>query len=124
MESLLPLDVIASALAIYLLAQILRRKPRLPPGPPGYPIIGNIFDIPQNEGWIVYKDMSRIYDSEILHFNMAGTSVIVVNSFDIARELFEKRSSIYSDRPRFPMMNELYATGQWEDSGLATHGGS
>ncbi|ESK94724.1 cytochrome p450 [Moniliophthora roreri MCA 2997] len=107
MESLLPLDVIASALAIYLLAQILRRKPRLPPGPPGYPIIGNIFDIPQNEGWIVYKDMSRIYDSEILHFNMAGTSVIVVNSFDIARELFEKRSSIYSDRPRFPMMNEL-----------------
>ncbi|KAK7049828.1 hypothetical protein VNI00_005258 [Paramarasmius palmivorus] len=107
MGTLLPLDFIAVALAIYFLAQIVRRRPRLPPGPKGYPIIGNIFDVPQTEGWTVYKQMSDFYNSDILHFNMAGTSVIVINSFEIARELFEKRSSIYSDRPRFPMMNEL-----------------
>ena len=32
----------------------------------------------------------------------------MINSPDIAYELFEKRSSIYSDRPEFPMITDLY----------------
>ena len=36
----------------------------------------------------------------IIGMNVVGRSVIVINSLDIARELFEKRSSIYSHRPR------------------------
>ncbi|KAJ7920178.1 cytochrome P450 [Mycena leptocephala] len=37
-------------------------------------------------------------DSDIIHLNLAGTSVIVLSSFKAMEELFEKRSSIYSDR--------------------------
>jgi len=33
--------------------------------------------------------------------------MVVVNSADVAYELFEKRSSIYSDRSEFPMLNDL-----------------
>ena len=34
--------------------------------------------------------------------------MIVINSQDVAFDLFEKRSSIYSDRCDFPMINDLY----------------
>jgi hypothetical protein len=71
-------------------------------------------------------DSLRIFlGSDIIHFNIFGSSVIVVNSAETARELFEKRSVIYSDRlvhivyrniilltgqprPRMPMLNEMY----------------
>jgi hypothetical protein len=33
----------------------------LPPGPKGYPLIGNIFDIPVEKPWLVYKDWCKIY---------------------------------------------------------------
>ncbi|KAF5343220.1 hypothetical protein D9758_013396 [Tetrapyrgos nigripes] len=81
-----------------------RRLRRLPPGPPGYPIIGNIFDIPPKREWVTYRDMSRKYGSDIIHLDLLGTPLIVVNSLKAATELFEKRSSNYSDRPRFTML--------------------
>lgn len=28
---------------------------RLPPGPPGLPFVGNIFDVPKENEWIVYR---------------------------------------------------------------------
>lgn len=37
-------------------------------------------------------------ESDIIYLNLAGTLVIVVNSAQAAHDLFEKRSSLYSDR--------------------------
>ncbi|KAF5308977.1 hypothetical protein D9758_018491 [Tetrapyrgos nigripes] len=45
--------------------------------------------------------------SDIIHLDLLGTPLIVVNSLKAATELFEKRSSNYSDRPRFTMLFEL-----------------
>ena len=39
-------------------------------------------------------------DSEIVHATAFGTHIIVLNSAKAVHELFEKRSSIYSDRCR------------------------
>lgn len=66
--------------------------------------------------------------SDIIHLNIAGSSLVVVDTAEAANELFDKRSSIYSSRyvlipkyfpsfaevsfiliasPRFIMLNEL-----------------
>ncbi|KAJ3722204.1 cytochrome P450 [Lentinula raphanica] len=77
--------------AIFLLlsrALGTRRRGSLPPGPPGYPIIGNLFDIPTDDKWKVYYKMSRDLDA-----------------------LFVKRSGIYSDRPRMVVLQELVQAG-------------
>jgi hypothetical protein len=37
-------------------------------------------------------------DSDIIHLNLAGTPVIVLSSLEATDALFEKRSSLYSDR--------------------------
>ncbi|KAH9478027.1 Cytochrome P450 monooxygenase 98 [Psilocybe cubensis] len=41
-----------------------------------------------------------IQDTDILYLNVAGTSIVVLDSWEAILELFEKRSSIYSDRRR------------------------
>ncbi|KAF9255647.1 cytochrome P450 [Marasmius fiardii PR-910] len=94
-------------LGLVLYHTIKRSQRRLPPGPPGYPIIGNLFDVGDRQEWLTYRNMSEDYNSDIIYLNMFGTSVVVLNSIEAAQELFDKRSSIYSDRPRFTMLNEL-----------------
>jgi hypothetical protein len=37
-------------------------------------------------------------DSDILHFDILGTSVVVLNSYKAAKELLDYRSGIYSSR--------------------------
>ena len=33
----------------------------LPPGPKGYPLIGNLFDMPAHKLWVVYDEWRKIY---------------------------------------------------------------
>lgn len=39
-----------------------------------------------------------VLDTDIVHFTLFGTNVIVLNSVKAASDLFDKRSTIYSDR--------------------------
>ncbi|KAJ7889513.1 cytochrome P450 [Mycena olivaceomarginata] len=71
------------------------------------PLVGNVFDIPPTHPWETYMAWSKEYNTDILHLDLAGTSLIVLSSAKIAEALLEKRSSMYSDRPRLPMVFEL-----------------
>ncbi|KAF5329266.1 hypothetical protein D9619_009011 [Psilocybe cf. subviscida] len=44
---------------------------------------------------------------DVVHIDVFGQSMIILNSLKAARDLLEKRSSIYSDRPRFVLLSEL-----------------
>ena len=37
-------------------------------------------------------------DSDIIHVNVLGTSMIILNSYKVATDLLDKRSSTYSSR--------------------------
>ena len=39
--------------------------------------------------------------SDVIHVNMLGQPIIVLNSAEAATDLLDKRGSIYSDRPAF-----------------------
>jgi hypothetical protein len=41
---------------------------------------------------------------DLVYLNVMSTSMLYVNSVEMAYELFDKRSAIYSDRPRVPML--------------------
>ena len=37
----------------------------LPPGPKGYPLIGNLFDMPAQKSWVVYDEWGKIYGNPL-----------------------------------------------------------
>lgn len=47
---------------------------------------------------------------------VVGKPIIVLNSYQVARDLLEKRSSIYSSRPRMVMLGELYVYPYFPES--------
>jgi len=44
--------------------------------------------------------MSEDYNSDVVSFHVLGDRTVVLNSVKATTDLLEKRSSIYSDRPR------------------------
>ncbi|KZT68589.1 cytochrome P450 [Daedalea quercina L-15889] len=98
---------LALIVAFVVAALVTRRKRPLPPGPKGLPLLGNIYDVPKSREWLAYQHWSREYDSDVIYLNLAGTPVVILNSADAAYELFERRSALYSDRPKMTMLNDL-----------------
>ncbi|GAW05143.1 cytochrome p450 [Lentinula edodes] len=88
-------------------SMISRRSRHYPPGPPQLPIVGNWFDLPSTEPWVKFADWSEHYQSDLIHLNVFGTHILVVNSAEVAKALFEGKSALYGDRPRMTMLNEL-----------------
>ncbi|KAF7345607.1 Cytochrome P450 [Mycena venus] len=91
-----------------------------PPGPKKLPIVGNLFDIPADRPWEAYQQWSKDFNSDIIHLNVAGASIVVLSSMEVIRDLLDRRSSLYSDRPQAPMLNELM--GWSEFFGFMNHG--
>ncbi|KAI0684340.1 cytochrome P450 [Earliella scabrosa] len=87
----------------------LRRR-KMPPGPPGVPLLGNVFDVPSSMPWFKFTEWKQQY-GPIYSLNMAGQPVVVVNSHKATADLFDRRSNIYSDRPRLVMASEILTGG-------------
>ena len=100
----------------------------LPPGPKGYPLLANLFDVPIDKPWLGYDEwsktygklfliiglLSRIFNSwdilgNIIYFNVLGQRIVVLSDLKRTSDIFEKRSSNYSDRIQTPML-ELYVS--------------
>ncbi|KAF7968957.1 hypothetical protein HWV62_28806 [Athelia sp. TMB] len=46
-------------------------------------------------------------ESDVIYLNVLGTRIVVLNSYEAANELLEKRAAIYSSRPPFVVLWEL-----------------
>ncbi|KAM5383723.1 hypothetical protein ACJZ2D_001712 [Fusarium nematophilum] len=101
----LPILVVGSIL-LYLFLTHDKRRQLLPPGPKGYPLVGNLpslakpDDIPR-----ITRAWAKKY-GPIVYTKIGGADWIWVNSAGAAKELMDKRGSKYSSRPRMPMAFE------------------
>ncbi|KAI0870546.1 putative O-methylsterigmatocystin oxidoreductase [Hypoxylon argillaceum] len=103
--------IITVAVLVLLLnwARINRRRSRLPlpPGPPGEPVIGHLRVIPAVHPEFRFAQWAKQYDTDILHFNVLGRSIIVLNSIEAAHDLLNDRGANYADRPRFVLFEVM-----------------
>jgi cytochrome P450 len=103
-------------------------RPPLPPGPKGYPVIGNLLDLPPNHVWERLGELSKKHGAltfsstgradvvfmgsyrgagEVMYLNALGQQMVILSSSKAAFDLLEKKSAIYSDRPVVMMCGEI-----------------
>lgn len=78
----------------------------VPDGPNGWPVVGNLPDIPATHSWLQFTEWGKKY-GPLYKLNIAGRTNIVVSSEEIANELLRERGTIYSSREQLPMAAQL-----------------
>jgi hypothetical protein len=102
--------LVGAASAVLIFGWLNRRKSPnglpLPPGPKPLPFIGNLLDMPKEKDWKTYRAWNERY-GEVVYVEALGSRLVVLSSATVINELFERRSTIYSDRPSPVMAVEL-----------------
>ncbi|KAK7437042.1 hypothetical protein VKT23_018858 [Stygiomarasmius scandens] len=110
--------VIITALLSFWLRWRRPNKLPLPPGPRGLPLIGNLLGVITDKSskpqYLKYLELGRVHNSDIVHIDVCGDHIIVLNSAKTVDDLLERRSSNYSDRPPMPMMNDLVGWNEFD----------
>ncbi|KAL0567928.1 hypothetical protein V5O48_014070 [Marasmius crinis-equi] len=99
--------IVCGTFALGFACLVLRNKlfsSQLPPAPAGsLPVLGALLQHPKTEHWKTYAEWGKRYGPKgLISFHILGRRITVVNSKEVANDLFNKRSTIYSDRP-FPV---------------------
>jgi len=105
------IDVGLAGAGLYLVNQFLTKSSApVPPGPSGWPIIGNLLDMPTGDPWITYSNWAKQYGN-ITSVELFGRRFIFLNSPKVATDLFDKKGAMYADRPQLPMACGLSGWG-------------
>lgn len=99
------LDAAVVLLAFFIYKAIQRSRALLPPGP--RPFLG-FLALPSgtDKEWHTYGKWAEQW-GDLTSVTVFGQPVVVINSIEVASEMLDKKSSIYSDRPVFQMCGEL-----------------
>ncbi|KAI0938473.1 hypothetical protein AcV5_000150 [Taiwanofungus camphoratus] len=116
------LDVVVVVLSVVVLIRVSkrRRSGSLPPGPKGWPLIGNVLDMPASHEWRTFAQWGERW-GDIVSVTLLGQPMVILNSPKLAVEMLERKSSIYSDRPTFTMGGKLVG---WDRTLVLLHYGS
>ncbi|KAG5723754.1 O-methylsterigmatocystin oxidoreductase [Termitomyces sp. T112] len=102
------IDVLCAFLGVFILSKLVRRTRRalLPPGPKGYPLVGNVLDMPSKQEWVTFTKWGQQY-GKICSIKIFSQPIVILNSAKIANDMLDKKSPIYSDRPVLQMGGNL-----------------
>ncbi|KAM0790540.1 hypothetical protein ACM66B_003409 [Microbotryomycetes sp. NB124-2] len=112
--TLSPTATVALALllsaALYIVSNKGQPKGKPLPGPKGVPVFGNMFQLPKSRPWVKMEEWTREY-GPIYKLKLGRREMVVLGRADVALALLDKRSAIYSSRPRMIMTGELVSRG-------------
>ncbi|SJL03008.1 related to cytochrome P450 CYP2 subfamily [Armillaria ostoyae] len=100
------LVVIIALVSIWGLFRRTRNDAPLPPGPRGLPLIGNLIDMPSDKEWFTFARWGKEY-GDIASVSVLGQRIVILNPAQVAIDMLDKKSSIFSDRPVLVMAGEL-----------------
>lgn len=69
-------------------------------------LLSDILDMPQSRFSITWSKLGEEY-GPLTWLSIPGQNILVINSFEAAKELLDKRALIFVERPRFTMIAEL-----------------
>ncbi|KAI3470572.1 hypothetical protein Pfo_027235 [Paulownia fortunei] len=77
------------------------KKLNLPPGPPGYPVVGNLFQVARS-GKPFFQYVRELIPKygPILTLKMGTRTMIIISSADLAYEALIEKGQVFASRPR------------------------
>ncbi|SCV48561.1 related to O-methylsterigmatocystin oxidoreductase [Fusarium fujikuroi] len=102
----------AGGLILYMVVKYAlqsQRPSKFPPGPRALPIIGNLHLLSRTKAFIQFSEWGRTYGT-IIGLKLGPQNVVILNDHKHVQELFDKRGSIYSDRPPSHIANDIMFT--------------
>jgi hypothetical protein len=75
----------------------------LPPGPKPLPIVGNMFDMPDEKPWVTYREWNEQY-GDIICLDALGQKIVVLGSSTAVADLLDRRGAKYSSRSLSPIL--------------------
>ncbi|XP_074366350.1 cytochrome P450 77A1-like [Apium graveolens] len=99
-------NLVFAALALFVSSLIFflarKRKPNLPPGPRGWPIVGNLFQVVgSGMPFFMYtRDVLIPKHGPILTIQMGTRTTVIVSSADLAHEAFIEKGQNFASRPK------------------------
>ncbi|EZF75465.1 hypothetical protein H105_02979 [Trichophyton soudanense CBS 452.61] len=86
------------------------RNRKLPPGPPCLPILGNLHQIPITGAHLKFTEWAAKY-GPIFSLKIGPGTAVVLNSPYMIKQLIDRQSAIYSERPKFYIADHLVMHG-------------
>ena len=85
-----------------------RDKKRLPPGPPGWPYIGNALQVDPKAPTVILTEWAKKY-GDIYKIKMFGNDIVVLSGYTQIQEALVTKSQAWAGRPsvfRFNVLND------------------
>ncbi|KAF3391419.1 O-methylsterigmatocystin oxidoreductase [Penicillium rolfsii] len=113
MSSFALISAILGAALVYIVTAALTRKKSptpLPPGPPGKPLVGNVWDLPPAgaQDWMHWLEYKERY-GPISSITVLGQTIVIVNNQRVATRLLTKQA--HSSRPNLVFASQMVG---WE----------
>lgn len=85
----------------------------LPPGPPGWPIVGNLFQVVLQRRHFIYvvRDLRKKY-GPIFTMQMGQRRLIIVTSSDLIHEALIQRGPQFASRPKDSPIRLIFSMGK------------
>ncbi|KAF2198327.1 cytochrome P450 [Delitschia confertaspora ATCC 74209] len=110
----IPLTIVVGGILLVAglirLLRVGRRPAGYPPGPPTFPIIGNLHQMPKRDAHLQFQKWAQEY-GPVYSLILGTKTLVVLNTDQAVKDLLDKRSGIYSDRQDMYIGQELCSGG-------------
>ncbi|XP_069593146.1 cytochrome P450 2D15-like isoform X1 [Ranitomeya imitator] len=110
---------------LFILDFMKRRKngSHFPPGPRGLPFLGNILQVDFRNPTVTFNQVRKEF-GDVFSLQYFWTKMVVVNGFEVVKEVLINKSKDSADRPRFPIYEPVGYAGDTKGIVLAQYGRS